>query len=494
MLMHIAFLNPQGNFDPNDSYWTQHPDFGGQLVYVKELAAALANKGHRIDILTRQIQDPAWPEFAAPLDAYPGVDNLRIVRIPCGPPGFLRKEDLWPWLGREWVSNILRHYRAEGGFPDVFTAHYADGGLSAALLQGQTDIPFTFTAHSLGAQKLDKLGATPANIEELDARFHFRQRLAAERVAMKRAGLIITSTRQERMMQYGHRAYRGSVDVADDNKFAVIPPGVNLRIFAHDAENNQETTTQRYIESVLARDTPPPRRGLPLILMASRLDAKKNHIGLVRAYAQSAELQARATLAIILRGSDQPFRALQRFTPEEQTLLRDIRAVIESHGLQGKVIFLALDSQLALAAAYRYLAHRKSAFCQPAHYEPFGLAPLEAMAAGLPAVVTRNGGPAESLQDSVTGERYGVFVDPADPADIARGLLIPLQNPAVWQRLHEAGMRRVRERYTWEQTAHGYQAAIAQLLARAEPTFLHFTYPHDFHIPLTFLQAHYFGA
>ena len=49
--MHIAFLNPQGNFDPNDSYWTEHPDFGGQLVYVKEVAIAMAAKGHSVDII-----------------------------------------------------------------------------------------------------------------------------------------------------------------------------------------------------------------------------------------------------------------------------------------------------------------------------------------------------------------------------------------------------------------------------------------------------------
>ncbi|HID65314.1 MAG TPA: glycosyltransferase family 1 protein, partial [Anaerolineae bacterium] len=52
--MFIAFLNPQGNFDPHDSYWTMHPDFGGQLVYVKEVALALAGWGHRVDIVTRQ--------------------------------------------------------------------------------------------------------------------------------------------------------------------------------------------------------------------------------------------------------------------------------------------------------------------------------------------------------------------------------------------------------------------------------------------------------
>ena len=63
--MHIVFLNPQGNFDPADSYLTEHPDFGGQLVYVKELAQAMAKQGHKVDIVTRRIRDSAWPEFSS---------------------------------------------------------------------------------------------------------------------------------------------------------------------------------------------------------------------------------------------------------------------------------------------------------------------------------------------------------------------------------------------------------------------------------------------
>ena len=55
--MHIVFLNPQGNFDPADSYLTEHPDFGGQLIYVKELAQAMAQQGHKVDIVTRRIRD-----------------------------------------------------------------------------------------------------------------------------------------------------------------------------------------------------------------------------------------------------------------------------------------------------------------------------------------------------------------------------------------------------------------------------------------------------
>jgi len=120
--MHIGFLNPQGNFDPDDSYWTGHSDFGGQLVYVKQVALALGEMGHRVDILTRKIVDDEWPPFQADSDAYPDVPNVRIVRIPAGDDDrFLRKEDLWPFLGRDWVPGIIDLYRAEGSFPDAFT-------------------------------------------------------------------------------------------------------------------------------------------------------------------------------------------------------------------------------------------------------------------------------------------------------------------------------------------------------------------------------------
>ena len=180
--MHIAFLNPQGNFDAADSYLTEHPDFGGQLVYVKELAQALARKGVRVDIVTRLIDDPDWPEFSEPVDYYPEYqDLLRILRVPCGDdPAFLPKESLWPRLPG-LVEQLLTMYGDRR--PDYLTGHYADGGYCAVLMQQATGVGFTFTGHSLGAQKLDKSGMNPANAAELEQRFNFSNRIAAERLA-----------------------------------------------------------------------------------------------------------------------------------------------------------------------------------------------------------------------------------------------------------------------------------------------------------------------
>ena len=279
--MHIGFINPQGNFDYNDSHWTEHPDFGGQLVYVKQLALAIAAQGHKVDILTRQIIDTEWPAFAEKFDSYADQPNIRIIRLPAGPEEFLRKELLWPYLVQDWVPNIINFYREEEQFPDAMTAHFADGGLSAVLIRAQTGIPFTFTAHSLGALKMDRLHVNPDNIAEMNEYFHFGCRLVAERLSMNHSGVNITSTlTQERFYQYAHPAYHGAVDVNNGKRFATISPGVNPDVFGPDICLENEEIIYQQIQSRLERDIVSDRTTLPAIIASSRLEPKKNHIGL----------------------------------------------------------------------------------------------------------------------------------------------------------------------------------------------------------------------
>lgn len=453
--MHLAFLNPQGNFDPTDSHLTAHPDFGGQLVYVKQVALALGRLGHRVDILTRLIDDPAWPEFASETDGYPDAPNVRIIRLPAGDNNaFLSKEQLWPHLVRDWVPNILSHYGDR--LPEVFTGHYGDGGIAAVLLHEATATPFTFTAHSLGAQKLDKLAAD-AEPAELDRQYHFGTRLAAENLAINHSGVNITSTNLERFEQYGHRRYAAAVEVADDGRFAVVPPGVNLEMFDRDSGSPVDREMAEYvagrIEEAVGR-----RAGLPAIVASSRLDPKKNIVGLVEAYASSPGLQRAANLVLVTGSLADPLMDAGQATPTERQEIRRIREVIQGNNLEGMVAAFGIQGQDRLAGAYRHLAQYGGVFCLTALYEPFGLAPLEAAAAGLAVVVTRNGGPSESLVDE-DGE-YGVLVDPADPGDIAAGLERALGDE--WTDLAEAGRQRVHDRYTWDRTADGYVEAAGR--------------------------------
>jgi sucrose-phosphate synthase len=441
--MHVVFLNPQGNFDPHDSHLTEHPDFGGQLVYVKELAMAMAELGHKVDIVTRRIDDPGWPEFASEIDHYPGYeDNLRIVRVSCGGPEFLNKERLWDHL-EEFVDNLLAFYGEEP--PQFATAHYADGGYCAALIKARTGIGFTFTAHSLGAQKLDKLGTSLENLEAMEARYCFSRRIAAERLSMSRAFRIVTSTEQERREQYAHPLYAGAVDVQTNDRFLVVPPGVNTSVFTL-AESDGDAATRDKLRAKLD--------GLsgPCVLVSNRLDEKKNTLSVVKAFAESRQLRVRAGLVICIRGIDDPFQEIDRLPEIERPILRAILATIEEAGLRGRIRFLNIQSQKELAATYRFFAAQGSVFALTAFYEPFGLAPIEAAACGLACVATRNGGPSEIFADG-----SGILVDPFDSGDIARGLLQALGEHAE---LSERARRRVSEVYTWRRTAQGYLSVI----------------------------------
>ncbi|NNK38475.1 MAG: glycosyltransferase, partial [Xanthomonadales bacterium] len=313
-----------------------------------------------------------------------------------------------------------------------------------------TGLGFTFTGHSLGAQKLDKLGMNRSNADEMEGRFRFSTRIGAERMSMERAYRIITSTGQERMEQYSHPLYLGAVDVNDDARFAVIPPGVNNRVFSVEPGAEDERLTARLDAAAGSEE----RQSL---VISSRIDEKKNIGKAVEAWAGSPALNQRSDLVLCIRGVDDPWTEIGSMSSEEQDVLTPILETLRQAGLQDRVRFLNLQSQSELAACYRYFARRNSLFVLPSVYEPFGLAPIEAAACGLACVATANGGPSEIFADG-----SGILVDPFDADDIARGLAEALDRAPELARL---GRRRVLDKYTWNKTADRYLDVISDGVA-----------------------------
>lgn len=442
----IAFFNPQGNFDRHDSHLTEHPDFGGQLVYVKELAKAMGELGIKVDIVTRLILDPEWPEFSEPFDYYPDAPNVRIVRIPFGGERFLRKEDLWPHIP-EYVEKIRKFYEAQGEFPDFVTTHYADGGMAGVLFLEKTGIPFSFTSHSLGAWKKDKLLVSGTSPEELEKKYRFSVRIYAENMAIKYASFVACSTSQEMNQQYSHPDYNHLPYL---HKFKLIPPGINQKIFTTSPGPFDEIV-EKYLVEKLSK-APVCRQKLPFIIMSSRIDKKKNHISVVRAFIGNEKLRNSANLLIVLRGIQDVEDWAFKNETESAMIVRQILTEVRGE-LNRSVFFLNITDQLSLASLYRVASKRDSIFVLPALYEPFGLAIVEAAACGLKVVATKNGGPSEILAN---GE--GLLIEPEDPNDIARKLLVALKRFPKERSLELA------HRYTWENTAKGYLKHIVESL------------------------------
>ena len=79
-------------------------------------------------------------------------------------------------------------------------------------------------------------------------------------------------------------------------------------------------------------------------------------------------------------------------------------------------------------------------YCQPnREAEPFGIALVEALAAGLPVVTSRLGGACE-----IVDAACGVLVEPSDPAGLASALRELIATPAHRARLGECGPARAR--------------------------------------------------
>jgi glycosyltransferase involved in cell wall biosynthesis len=93
---------------------------------------------------------------------------------------------------------------------------------------------------------------------------------------------------------------------------------------------------------------------------------------------------------------------------------------------------------------------RSHVLCQPSLVEPFGLALIEAMAAGRSVVATRVGGPPEFVTSAA-----GVLVDPTDEDDLARGLAAAAALPCP-----NLAAREVAERHDLSRQAERVEAVL----------------------------------
>jgi glycosyltransferase involved in cell wall biosynthesis len=92
-------------------------------------------------------------------------------------------------------------------------------------------------------------------------------------------------------------------------------------------------------------------------------------------------------------------------------------------------------------------------FAYPSGYESFGIAFLEAWAAGKPVIGCRRGAIATVIQEGVDG----LLVPYADASSLAPAIVRLLDEPETRQALGEAGRRKVLARYTWPLVAKRFR-------------------------------------
>ena len=179
-------------------------------------------------------------------------------------------------------------------------------------------------------------------------------------------------------------------------------------------------------------------KGSPVLVNVGALVPHKGQKFLVEAMARVRRAVADAQLVIFGEGE-------LRASLEQQIRELDLQKHVVLAGFRDDVLSLTKSADL---------------FVMSSVTEGLGSTVLDAMAMGLAVVGTRAGGIPEAVEDGVTG----VLVPPGQADALAQALVRVLGDPALRQRMGEAGQARVRAEFDVDHLVDGTLAAYRRLL------------------------------
>jgi len=393
-------------------------DCGGQNLYVGQVAKALAGLGYDVDVFTRRDSD-LLPETAE------WVDGVRIVHVPAGPPHFVRKEDLLPYMGA-FTDYVVRFCKCQRKAYDMIHANFWMSGLVAADVKRLLGTPFVITFHALG--RVRRQHQRQAD-EFPDERFSVEDRIIAE------ADHVIAEAPQDEEDLI--RLYN-----ADPAKITIVPCGF-------------DPSELWPISKPIARIALGLRPDERVILHIGRIVPRKGIDNVIRGFAGLVQRHGTPAKLLIVGGeSDDPD---PRVTPE----IGRLRDIAQQEGVADLVTFAGRRGRDQL----KYYYSAADVFVTTPWYEPFGITPLEAMACGTPVIGSNVGGIKFTVRDSETG----YLVPPNDAATLADKLAHLYAHPKLLAVFGRQAIQRVNDLFTWQKVAKGLAALYEQVLVAAQP-------------------------
>jgi glycosyltransferase involved in cell wall biosynthesis len=210
----------------------------------------------------------------------------------------------------------------------------------------------------------------------------------------------------------------------NENKIDIAPLGVSENfktLFGHDP---------RKISEVRSRYKLPQR----FILFLGRMNTRKN----IAAVLEALPLIRDKEISLVIAGEKDW---------EQPKLSKLIRAAGTS-----RVVLAGAIAEEDVPAVYAMA----ELFCFPSFAEGFGLPPLEAMASGLPVIVSNTSSLPEVCGDAA------LYVDPHHPQEIAAAVDDLLKNDFLRRQKTDAGIKRA-SLFTWERTAGSIMKTLGSL-------------------------------
>ncbi len=215
----------------------------------------------------------------------------------------------------------------------------------------------------------------------------------------------------------------------ESNKTTLLPNGVDLTMFSVGTERRGGNCLRQEL-GLSAEST--------LVTMVGRLDPVKDWLTFLRV-AQQVQRQSDQSCGFLIVGSGS----------EEQRL----REYVSAHKLE-RVFFLGNRDDIPS------LLHQSDVFLLTSQRESFGIAVLEAMAAGCPVVVTRSNGPESILTDGVDG----LLAEVGDVHGLTNQVIQLLHDKALGQKLAYNARQTVLNRYSLETVATRIAGVYGEVL------------------------------
>ena len=189
----------------------------------------------------------------------------------------------------------------------------------------------------------------------------------------------------------------------------------------------------------------PELSGKRVILFIGRLHSKKGLDVLARSYASLSHKFE--DTALLVAG------------PNEDGTQERMESILKTSPASGSTVFTGLLTGTAKLAALA----SADLFVLPSHSEGFSMAILEALAAGLPVVISK-----QCNFPEVSEHDAGFVVEPNDAA-VTEAISTLLSDDQLRTRMGHNGRNLVREKYTWPAIAASMAGLYRKLVARQSP-------------------------
>ncbi|OBF34191.1 glycogen synthase [Mycobacterium sp. ACS1612] len=377
---------------------------GGLGRHVHNLATALAAAGHEVVVLSRR------PTGTDP-STHPSTDEIaegvRVIAAAQDPHEFDFGTDMMAWtlaMGHSLVRAglVIHDSRKRPWRPDVVHAHDWLVAHPAITLAEYFDVPLVSTIHATEAGRHSGWVSGPIS----------RQVHAVESWLVHESDSLITC----------------SASMSDEITELFGPGLVETRVIRNGIDAALWPFARRQ-----------PRSGPAHLMYLGRLEYEKGIHDAIAALPRIRRSHPGTTLTIAGDGTQLAWLV-------EQT---------RKHKVAKATTFVGRLDHDGLVQ----LLHTADACVLPSHYEPFGIAALEAAATGIPLITSNVGG----LGEAVVNGQTGVSFAPRDVAGLAKAVRAVLDDPEAAQRMAIAARERLSNDFDWhtvaDETAQVYLAA-----------------------------------